>query len=649
LLTFDDFQWADHESRILTTLLVDGSAPRTAQIIVSTRPDQAVIEAANTRGIDVIDLTPLSDDAASKMLDLAELPDLDRQNRQRIIDLSEGNPLFLKSLVGFVSQNDHQRTSTLPPTIEATFQSTLNRLGQERHLALKASIIGREFSLNDLRYITGDNQVDLTQVSSLRESGIFEEMSGNWQFTHILLQEAAYNMMPLADRQSLHKIFADNLIKNDPRRAEDYPEIAADHYIASKDTSRMGASCLSAGISYLKRSVYDRAQYYLEHAVDAIGAETPDDKSPLLTAYMCLAAARVQRLGFTHEDTVASYRSLEKAVADESGHQTERIQALYNVFAHRVMSGNLRAGQRVLSNMRDMADPADSHQSILCLTNETAFYLYSGRSEKSLAASDRLKAIYDTDLHGQMFLSTGNDPLVGALTADANVYTFRGDDEAALRAFELALEHIKTVGATLQEPWAYIFTASAMVSGETDFDAAEERLRLGLEIADKQGSAFWSLNGRTWLSVLASHRGQPADGDLSLATLIKHNDAAGIGLNRPYYQSVYAMDLHRAGQSLEALRQLDAACRMSARLGQRQKVSEIWRKRANVLRDIGKASHAEYCLRIAYAYAERSGATILSARLRNELDSVGESVGRGILAPPSPGRPPALGRTNKQT
>ena len=622
LLTFDDFHWADEDSRAVMERTLERGVPQTSKIVVGSRPSVELSEYVEQNNLTLLRLQPLTEDGAKKLLDHAGLETLDDEEKRRIISMAEGNPLFLKTLLNLVSRESASGTATsLPPTIDATFQGVINSFDAAKDLVMLASVIGRTFSVRDLRYLTDDQDSFDPRFDELVRGGLVEAEQNYWQFSHILLQEAAYNMMPTSRRQQLHKQFADALAANDPARVEEYPEIVADHYLASQDTPSIATSCLQAGLKLLRRTNFERSQHYLEKAVEAL-QESGDD-ARLLSALMPLSATKVQRYGFMHPETLASYRDLELAVLDDGEHTRERILALNTVFAQRIMSGQVRAARAPLDDLRAVTHFSDDWENTMFQQASCAFQLYSGRFDEALAASQALKSRYNREKHGSIFLDTGSDPLIGVLTAEANVYALRNQIDDAIASFEDAQAQVEAIGAELQKPWVLIFTGSALVYTPGAEALAHARLVAGCDLADAQGSGFWSLNGRLWQSVVASERGEPETGSLELMGLIEQQSAVGIGLNRPLFLAIHAQDLHRSGNSDRARELIIQATRLAASYGQGQWTSEIWRKRARIQWDLNEPEQARRSWRIALAYAKRSKASVWRDRCLGDAEHVG--------------------------
>ena len=577
VLSFDDFHWADADSREVIDRLLARGVPEACVVVLSARPDAEVEGVAARHGVAVVRLAPLTGEGARQLLaQAAQAEDLDAEEAQRAIALAEGNPLFLRALLEFFRRTGHPAASkALPATIEATFQGVVNSFGPVRDLALLAAVVGRSFTEEEVLWLAAEGGPDVREgLAELARGGLVERERAGWRFGHILMQEAAYHMLPGTRRREMHRRFAVALGANDPVRAGAFPEVVADHAVASGDAPLIVGSCVAAGMGFLRRAVLEQAVRYLETAAGTLDAAESVGASERLQVLTLLAAARVQRFGFSHPETVKGYEVLEAAAQQADAAGLERMHALYGLFAHRVISGEVRASREIVADMERAAEPGDRHQAILYLVNACAQAFYAARFDEFLPLAAEVRALYDRETDGSLFLSVGADPLVSVMTAEANVLGMRGD-AAAVRALTAeAIAHLDGIGAALQKPWVLIFDAMALY-GAGAFGEAEAQLAEGVALADSQGAAFWSLVGRLWLCVLASDRGHPEEGPVGLEPLMAHADAAGIGISRPFLLSVRATDRLREGDAVGALALVRAACHEAARAGQRLWAPEI--------------------------------------------------------------------------
>jgi class 3 adenylate cyclase len=130
--------------------------------------------------------------------------------RERIIELAEGNPLFLEQLAAFAGEEGVD--VTLSGSIRGVLHARLDRLGPEERTVLeRASVVGREFSLEAvLRLIPpADQERAQTRVFELVRRGLIQpdvaEPDDGFRFQHALIREAVYEAMPKALRADLHE------------------------------------------------------------------------------------------------------------------------------------------------------------------------------------------------------------------------------------------------------------------------------------------------------------------------------------------------------------------------------------------------------------------------------------------------------------
>lgn len=570
-LTFDDLHWFDEDTiAVLQGLLqIEGTPPR---IVVTSRPSEKIDALLENAPVTPIHLAPLSDEAAGEAL--SAYPELDDAKRARIIDAAEGNPLFLSALATHARQfGDAAGSQQLPQTIEATFQAIINGFGALRDVIQCASILGRDFHPARVAHLLPDrpNLEDELRVLTIR--GIFNPFGDDALFfDHILLRDAAYEMIPRKRRRALHKTFADAMQAHDPAFCAAYPHLMADHRMAARDHENLPAACMAAGIHMLMAVNFDQSMTYLDHArtdMEAQAAPQQVTRPEYLPTLSLLASATVQRMGFSHPIVLERYQLLEDAIAFAEGTDRQRMTALYGLFAHRIISGRVHESGEYVEMMKVLARDGDDELKVIWLVNETAHALYSGRFDDAARRSTELKALYRTEDHGRLFLELGADPLASVLSADAHVASRNGNLDAALAAMSQAQEHLKGIGAIAQIPWIHIFGGQALLAGG-HLDLAAKEIQAGIEIADEQRAQFWSLIGRVWMTILQIYQGNTHETPAMLERLTEQASLIGADLNAPFYKAALAKAHLENGDLSAAQTLLDEAENLSALMGERE-------------------------------------------------------------------------------
>lgn len=583
-LAFDDFHWADEESATVLRNLIDDPGFTNRLIITSRRTDQ-INTLIDETGIQTVVLQPLSDEAAKDAL--AAYPALTEDMRHSIISGAEGNPLFLLALAERARQLGNQAGDLpLPQSIEATFQAIINGLGPLKDVVQCLSVLGRVVDPAHARLLLPDRSNIEDELRVLTINGILHKRRDGLTFDHILLRDAAYEMLPGKRRRALHLQFADQLRLHDPDLVAKLPEILADHVLAAKAHDQIPSACIAAGVRMLMAANFDPAIKYLDSAQVDMEKQAKGNtvtREEYLPVLSLLASALVQRLGFSHPTVLDSYKKLESAVSYAEGTDRQRMITLYGLFAHRIISGEVRASRELVDQMEKLAANGSDELAVLWLVNKTAQELYSGDFEAAENSSNALKRLYRTEDHGILFVEIGADPLASVLSADAHILIRKGDKDGAVGAIEAAKSHLNAIGATTQLPWIHIFGAQAFFEGG-HLPLALTEIQTGIDIADEQNAGFWSLIGRLWQSLLRVY-----DGDLDTAPTfegyISHASAIGAQLNLPFYNAVLAKVKAARGDMDDARDLIRQAAEMIEARGEREWASRFEAIRADIEKD----------------------------------------------------------------
>jgi tetratricopeptide (TPR) repeat protein len=280
VIVFEDAYWADDPLLDLIDYLVSHVADRPVLFLALTRPELlqhrdmwgATITAQTTLPLD-----PLTTDEATDMV--AEL--VSRERRPviaKVVQTAEGNPLFLEELVAAIDSDP----DVLPPTIRAATVARIDALPPDaRATLLHASVMGQTFWRGVVASSAELDDVDAA-LETLTATGLVRReaqsrVAGDveYAFKHVLVRDAAYEMLPRATRRALHAAVAAE-IERSAAGPNDVAWILAYH-------------CREAGES-------DRAvRYYLLAAERARDAMAGDETWDLYTQALDLAGSDEQR------------------------------------------------------------------------------------------------------------------------------------------------------------------------------------------------------------------------------------------------------------------------------------------------------------------------------------------------------------------
>ena len=236
LLVFEDLQWADASMLDLLDELAARLHDTPIMLLAVSRPELLTHRPAWGGGLPAytaLQLEPLGDDHARELAEhlLGEGP------VDRILEIAEGNPLFIEELSASIAERGAEE---LPTNIRAIIAARLDALPDaERALLLDASVVGRVFwdgSLPgpDVPTLLGS----LERRDFIRREPI-SRLQGQQQFRfkHILIRDIAYAQLTRPARRTRHEAVARFLEETTVETAAAADAIAH-HWLEAGDTAR---------------------------------------------------------------------------------------------------------------------------------------------------------------------------------------------------------------------------------------------------------------------------------------------------------------------------------------------------------------------------------------------------------------------------
>jgi class 3 adenylate cyclase len=216
VLHLDDLHWGETMLLDLLDHVADLSRGAPILLLCAARPelldDRPAWGGGKLTATTVL-LEPLVGEESEALLD-ALGDGLDQDARTRVIQASDGNPLFMEEMVALARERG---TVEVPPTIQALLAARLERLGvEERELLERGAVEGEVFHRLAVKALAGEQ---LAAEVELRLSGLVRKelirphpatLSGDeaFRFRHLLIRDAAYDGLPKAIRAQLHERFA---------------------------------------------------------------------------------------------------------------------------------------------------------------------------------------------------------------------------------------------------------------------------------------------------------------------------------------------------------------------------------------------------------------------------------------------------------
>ncbi|HXJ63086.1 MAG TPA: adenylate/guanylate cyclase domain-containing protein, partial [Actinomycetota bacterium] len=251
LFVFEDVHWADTAQLDLLEYLATHVRDTSAVLLALARPeflDHRPTWGAGLAADTTLALEPLSADHSAVIAShLMGDGNGHGSAAQRVIEIAEGNPLFVEELASAVSEGV-DAPDELPTTIRAAIASRIDALPSDpRAVLLDASVIEKTFWLGGLRAIgtlAGSGEAlaealdDLEARNLIRREPV-SRMPGDveYNFRHILIRDVAYSTLPRAARRERHAAVA-RYIEKDPEQVHELAWLLAHHWRAAIEPAK---------------------------------------------------------------------------------------------------------------------------------------------------------------------------------------------------------------------------------------------------------------------------------------------------------------------------------------------------------------------------------------------------------------------------
>jgi class 3 adenylate cyclase/tetratricopeptide (TPR) repeat protein len=255
VVIFDDIHWAEPIFLDLIEHVADTSDGVPLLIVCAARHellDEHPGFLGGRHGAHRVELRELSrSDTARVLGNLIGDVQLPLGLEHRILSVADGNPLFAEQMTSMLIDSgvvggqdgrwaftDGYDDVTIPPNISSLLASRLDHLPPlERGLVERAAVIGLEFPSPAVAALVTDSDLEsdlAPQLSALCGKRLVRPIDmrpdgTDYQFSHILVRDAAYDRLLKRTRARLHERYADWLLKLSGTRAAEFEEIIGYH------------------------------------------------------------------------------------------------------------------------------------------------------------------------------------------------------------------------------------------------------------------------------------------------------------------------------------------------------------------------------------------------------------------------------------
>jgi DNA-binding SARP family transcriptional activator len=651
----EDVHWAEPALRDLLEYLLTFSSGQPMLIVCLARPEFVETEPAWMAPLpnrSLLMLEPLLDADAQELVEVAGAEGLGADTAARIVEMAEGNPLFLEQLAAVGAEDGE---GALPSTIQAVLAARIDRLEPDERAVLEhASVEGRSFHVGAVAELLGGpgeadiapHLVGLVQKRLIRPDRGHLPGEDAFRFAHVLIREAAYHGVPKQSRAELHERLARWLEAQPARQDETVGYHLGEAYfhhvqlgsvgerekaLAAAAAERLAAAANAAllrgdapaGARFLERAESllepdDPARAELLPALGGslfeagrIGDATRvlDDAIARTRDPVLRARAQVERelVRFETETSVGTEqaRSVTDAVlpllereGDEYGQG--RVWLLRGVLAWH--AGRVESADQAWCEAADSARRAGDQHSLFEVIGWRALAAVLGPTPVD-------EAILQCEEFGELVRAS---PLARALTVNptALLYAMKGEPAIAERLLGQAGEVLRELGG-LRSGLSHLEAWVRLLAGRPEL--AEASLRADVETQSEmgEGSALATTFALLAQSVFAQGRMQEA-AELSRKT--GELAAAEDTMTQAIWRGVQAKVLVREGRGEEAealAREAVALVEPTDLLSHR---GDAMLDLADVLLTCARAEEADRATRTGLAMYELKGNAVAAAR-----------------------------------
>lgn len=211
VVVLEDVHWAQPTLLDLIDYLAE-SVEQPVVLACLARPDFFDQHRPWTGEVTSLVLEPLgSDDSKQLMADRLAGRAMSPATLTRVLEISQGNPLFLEQIVAALRDDGEV---SIPPAVEALLTARIDRLGPaERDLLRCASVAGMDFTYEAVAALvpTEGRPFLSRHLQTLQDKELIrstdQDSSGGpaFAFRHVLIQRAAYRSITRQVRSELHE------------------------------------------------------------------------------------------------------------------------------------------------------------------------------------------------------------------------------------------------------------------------------------------------------------------------------------------------------------------------------------------------------------------------------------------------------------
>ena len=633
MLIADDLQWADPSTLELLGALVQDPPAVALLGLFTARPDFNP-DWCRPGLVDVIELSPLGrEDTEALIRSVASGKALPGEITRRIDSRSSGVPLFAEALTRAVLDSGALRersasweavgpvsAASIPLSVDASLTARIDRLGSSRPTALLAAVIGNQFSLDLLSKVSRRDEAaldqDVQQLAAARVVYVEDTKRQIYSFSHALLRDAAYSLLPRRTRRQYHRTIADALSEGASEEPLARPDLVAYHLSAAGEHEEAVRYWKLAGTQAAARACYSEAAHNLREALsclDRVDASVERDErelemqmllSPLLMTVYGWGSPEVER---------AVTRSV--VLAERLERPMDLSALRWGVWSVRLLQGDMVGALAAAKDVKDavamvgpLVGPMGHNAMALTLWHRAEF-------EELLKEADEGLSSCPPEIETALIQHLSIAPSIGLRASRATALWMlerpdeAGEDWSQMLQRARSLEHRPTLANAL------VYTLQAECFRHSHDGSLQHLLPISEELTVLcEEFYFWAAANLACRGVIEQTLGHPDVARTMMLEGLELFEQTGARCGFVHMAVFCAEAFCRMGDDSEALRLLDQAEQDSVQRHEGLFAPEIWRVRGTIAARAGAADQAESLYREAIRRAHQQSARPLELR-----------------------------------
>jgi class 3 adenylate cyclase/predicted ATPase len=630
LLVVEDLHWADPTTvellgRIVRTL------PSVPVLCVLTFRGDFEAPWAHEEHVLEIKLGPLGPAEVRAMAKAASGAPLDPTVLEWVESTADGVPLFVEEMLKAGSTPD---VTVVPPTLEGLLTERLDRLPELTDVIDVAAILGREFDRSVLAALKSSDGADLeSALAQLAEQDVLRPVDAaplRCEFTHGLLQEAAYGRILRRRRRALHARVAETLVRGFPDVVEREPEVVARHWSSAEEPSEAVSYWHAAGSHALERAAYHEAAEHFRRGLEALETTDPNAPDDLQHVdFLTHIAASLQAgRGYAAAGVDDTYARARKA-CERLRNADRVVPVIRGLWMFHLLRGEYGTALELADEMLALGVRGDRRVPLgEGHLDRGLVHMYLGNFDLAREELDAAFTLYHPPGQSALVYEALGDAAVGALAYIAVVLWNLGHTDESLERSNLSLERAERVGGPVTRAQAWGMRSILHLSRGEPAEVGHWVSRTyALSVDHDLG--YWLTLSSLLSGWLQGRGGALQHGTGRVRDSIDAYVASGSRLGLPHFYILYA-DLRRvAGDQPGALDLLRAGEEHIEETGERFSESELFRFKGRVLMsgDVPDPHGAIAAFERAIAAAHEQNARLLELQAAIRLAEFQHNIG----------------------